>query len=105
MEISENQISYDIRGAIFEVYNALGPGLLESVYESALVYELREMGYDVNRINGDLDTYYLLSFTGAFNIHTDYGYPALRTLVKCWKCLRVKGDALSRIVQLCGIIN
>ncbi|WP_319499500.1 GxxExxY protein [uncultured Draconibacterium sp.] len=48
MEISENQISYDIRGAIFEVYNALGPGLLESVYESALVYELREMGYNVN---------------------------------------------------------
>ncbi|WP_297097263.1 GxxExxY protein [uncultured Draconibacterium sp.] len=48
MEVSENQISYDIRGAIFEVYNALGPGLLESVYESALVYELREMGYDVN---------------------------------------------------------
>ena len=48
MEISENQISYDIRGSIFEVYNALGPGLLESVYESALVYELREMGYNVD---------------------------------------------------------
>jgi hypothetical protein len=31
MEIDENQISYGIRGAIFEVYNTLGPGLLESV--------------------------------------------------------------------------
>ncbi|MCK3685208.1 GxxExxY protein [Maribellus sp. YY47] len=48
MELSENQISYDIRGAIFEVYNTLGPGLLESVYEAALIYELREMGYDVD---------------------------------------------------------
>ncbi|WP_321996784.1 GxxExxY protein [Draconibacterium orientale] len=47
MEIIEYQISYDIRGAIFEVYNALGPGLWESIYESALVFELREMGYDV----------------------------------------------------------
>lgn len=36
----ENDISYDIRGAIFKVYNELGPGLLESVYESALTYEL-----------------------------------------------------------------
>jgi len=28
-----------VRGAIFEVYNILGPGLLESIYETALVYE------------------------------------------------------------------
>ncbi|WP_206610064.1 GxxExxY protein [Maribellus luteus] len=48
MEISENQISYDIRGAIFEVYNTLGPGLLESVYEAALIYELQEMGYNID---------------------------------------------------------
>jgi GxxExxY protein len=48
MEIDENQISYDIRGAIFEVYNTLGPGLLESVYETALIYELKEMGYKVD---------------------------------------------------------
>lgn len=36
----ENQLSYIIRGAIFDVYNTLGPGLLESVYQKALVYEL-----------------------------------------------------------------
>ena len=30
--MDENEISYQIRGAIFTVYNALGPGLLESVY-------------------------------------------------------------------------
>jgi len=31
--MTENQISYLIRGAIFEVYNELGPGLFESVYQ------------------------------------------------------------------------
>lgn len=31
--MTENDISYIVRGAIFNVYNALGPGLLESVYE------------------------------------------------------------------------
>jgi GxxExxY protein len=35
-----NEISYKVRGAIFEVYNTLGPGLLEKVYVSALTYEL-----------------------------------------------------------------
>ncbi len=45
--MTENDISYKIRGAIFKVYNALGPGLLESAYENALAYELREAGLDV----------------------------------------------------------
>ncbi len=45
--MTENEISYIIRGAIFAVYNALGPGLLESVYEEALVYELRKQGLRV----------------------------------------------------------
>lgn len=35
-----NDISYLIRGAAFEVFKTLGPGLLESVYEKALVFEL-----------------------------------------------------------------
>ncbi|MCC5815124.1 MAG: GxxExxY protein [Leptospira sp.] len=38
--MNENDISYVIRGGIFKVYSALGPGLLESAYESALMYEL-----------------------------------------------------------------
>jgi GxxExxY protein len=40
MIITENEISYKIRGAIFKVFNELGPGLLESAYEAALMYEL-----------------------------------------------------------------
>lgn len=38
--MTENEISYIARGAIFKVYNELGPGLLESVYEAALAYQL-----------------------------------------------------------------
>ena len=45
--LSENDISYLIRGACFKIYNTLGPGLFESVYESALVYELRKEGCEV----------------------------------------------------------
>ena len=44
-----NEITYEIRGAIYEVYKTLGPGLLESVYEEALVYELEQRGLNVER--------------------------------------------------------
>jgi GxxExxY protein len=45
--MKENDISFKIRGCIFKVYNSLGPGLLESVYEAALAYELQEEGFKV----------------------------------------------------------
>jgi GxxExxY protein len=53
----ENDLSYKIRGAIFKVYNTLGPGLLESVYEAALAFELRREGLQV-RTQVALPVYY-----------------------------------------------
>ena len=44
--MTDNEITYKVRGAIFKVYNELGPGLLESVYEAALLYELRKSGLE-----------------------------------------------------------
>jgi GxxExxY protein len=44
-----NEITFQIRGAIYDVYNELGPGLLESVYEEALVYELQKRNLIVER--------------------------------------------------------
>lgn len=50
--MTENEITYKIRGAIFKVYNALGPGLLESVYEAAMCYQMRKDGLSVaNQVN------------------------------------------------------
>ncbi|HEX4876965.1 MAG TPA: GxxExxY protein [Chitinophagaceae bacterium] len=39
-----NDLTYKIRGAIFKVHTTLGPGLLESVYEAALLYEIMQLG-------------------------------------------------------------
>jgi len=39
-----NTLFYKVRGAIFAVFNELGPGLLESVDETALCYELNNRG-------------------------------------------------------------
>ena len=46
---TENDISYLIRGAIFKVYNELGPGLLESVYEAVLYFELQKQGLELKK--------------------------------------------------------
>ncbi|TCZ68565.1 GxxExxY protein [Flaviaesturariibacter aridisoli] len=44
-----NRICYLIRGAFFEVFKELGPGLLESIYEAALIIELQSRGLQVHR--------------------------------------------------------
>jgi GxxExxY protein len=40
--MEENDITFKIRGYIFTIYNNLDPGLLELVYEAALLYELQK---------------------------------------------------------------
>ena len=42
MEI--NEVTYAVRGAVFEVNRVLGTGFLEEVYENALLVELRQRG-------------------------------------------------------------
>ena len=55
MMMTENEISYKIIGAIYKVYNELGPGLLESIYEAALCYQLRKDGLKVaNQVKLDV---------------------------------------------------
>lgn len=44
---SVTQLSYEIIGLAIKVHQTLGPGLLESVYEKCLKYELIRNGYDV----------------------------------------------------------
>lgn len=43
-KVKINDVIYKIIGGAMEVYNHLGPGLLESVYHKALNYELNQRG-------------------------------------------------------------
>jgi GxxExxY protein len=42
-----NQLSSQVIKAAINVHKTLGPGLLESVYQSCMVIELRDMGINV----------------------------------------------------------
>ena len=44
-----DELSYKVIGCAMEVHNVLGPGLLESVYEQALIHELAMNGIAVKR--------------------------------------------------------
>ena len=43
----DKEYTYRLLQCAYHVHNALGPGLLESVYEAALVYELESNGFEV----------------------------------------------------------
>lgn len=43
------KLSFEITGFAIKVHKKLGPGLLESVYEQCLKYELEKNGYDVKQ--------------------------------------------------------
>jgi GxxExxY protein len=47
--MTENEIATQIVDAAFAVHTTLGPGLLESVYETVLAYELTQRGTRVAR--------------------------------------------------------
>jgi len=48
----DNHLSYKIIGAAIEVHRSLGgPGLLESIYEEALCYELSLQGLKVRALS------------------------------------------------------
>lgn len=47
--MNENELSNKIIGAAIKVHAALGPGLLESVYEECLFYELAQNGLLVKK--------------------------------------------------------
>ncbi len=48
-ELNENELSYKIIGAAIEIHKSIGPGLLESAYENALAYDLKELGFEVKQ--------------------------------------------------------
>jgi len=47
--MTENEIAKQIVDSVYKVHTTLGPGLLESVYETVLAFELGKRGLKVER--------------------------------------------------------
>ena len=68
-EATSNEQKYDLAGQVIgsamKVHSALGPGFLESVYQNALAYELRDAGYKVE-LEKDVTVKYRGQVVGKF---------------------------------------
>jgi GxxExxY protein len=51
-KMNENAATHEIVDCAYKVHTTLGPGLLESVYEAALAWELEKRGCTVTRQQG-----------------------------------------------------
>ncbi len=49
MELERQKLTGEIIGAAIEVHRQLGPGFIESIYENALVHELRKRSLSVEQ--------------------------------------------------------
>jgi GxxExxY protein len=43
--MTENEVAKQIVDVAFKIHTTYGPGLLESVYETIMAYELRKRGF------------------------------------------------------------
>ena len=61
------ELSYQIMGLIFEVFNQLGPGFTEVIYEKALIHELERHGipFEAQKC---IDVYYKGQNLGEFRL-------------------------------------
>jgi GxxExxY protein len=50
--LTENEIAQQVVDAAYKIHTSLGPGLLESVYETLLAHELLKRGLRVTRQQG-----------------------------------------------------
>jgi GxxExxY protein len=62
------EITEAIIGAAIEVHRQLGPGMLESVYEAVLAYELAQRGLEVERQKAVPLVYKELSFDEGYRL-------------------------------------
>ena len=62
------RLSYAITGCAIKVHQTLGPGLLESIYEKCLKYELEKRGYLVEQQLKVIITYDEIVFDGALKV-------------------------------------
>jgi len=64
--MNENEVAREIVDAAYQIHRKLGPGLLESVYETVLAFELGKRGLDVQRQVPVPIVYESISFTEGY---------------------------------------
>ena len=99
---TENEIATVVLDAAFKVHTNLGPGLLESVYEAVLAYELTKRGIAVRRQVPIPIRYEELSFDEGFRADLLAGECVVVELKSVEALARVHGKQVLTQLRLSG---
>ena len=101
--MTDEQLRYAIRGAIYKVYKALGPGLLELAYEAALCRELFLQGLEVETQVSFSIQYESLEIPNAYRLDVLVNKRVIIELKSVAKLERVHYKQLRTYLKLTGI--
>jgi GxxExxY protein len=99
---TENEIAKTVLDAAFKVHTILGPGLLESVYEAVLAYELTKRGVATQRQVSIPIRYEELSFEEGFRADLLAGDRVIVELKSVEKLVPVHGKQVLTQLRLSG---
>lgn len=99
---TENEIARAVLDAAFKLHTKLGPGLLESVYEAVLAYELAKAGIATRRQVAIPIRYETLSFEEGFRADLLAGDCVIVELKSVEKLAAVHGKQVLTQLRLSG---
>lgn len=99
---TENEIAKMVLDAAFKIHTNLGPGLLESVYEAVLAYELSKQAIAVRRQVPIPIHYEGLSFEEGFRADVLVGESVIVELKSVEKLVPVHGKQVLTQLRLSG---
>ncbi len=101
-QVAFKELSHEVLGAVFSVHNILGPGLLESAYEGALVIEFQRRGILFSRqkvyplyYKGELAGAYIADLVVAEKIILEL--KSVRQLTACMEAQLINYLRLSKV--------
>jgi GxxExxY protein len=101
--MTENEIAKQILDAAFVIHTKLGPGLLESVYEVVLVFELKKRGLTAERQKAMPIIYDGIRFDEAFRSDVVVNRKVIAELKSVEALLPVHAKQLLTQLRLSGL--
>ena len=101
--MTENEIAREVVDAAYRVHTKMGPGLLESVYESVLAYELARRGLEVVQQNPVAIKYEEMTFPDAFRADMIVGGKVILELKSVEAVMPVHKKQLLTYLRLTGL--
>jgi GxxExxY protein len=101
--VTENEIARQILDAAFLVHSKLGPGLLESVYEVVMAYELKKRGLTAERQKPMPILYDNIRFDEAFRSDLVVNGKVIAELKSVETLVRVHAKQLLTQLRLSGL--